>query len=184
MILVADFVRDVSVGALNKLKSLGIEQILMLTGDNEGTARKVASETGVDRYFAELLPADKANMIRELQMQGKVIAMVGDGINDAPALATANIGIAMGGAGTDTAMETADIVLMANILEKLPHAIKLSRQTLKIIKQNIWFSLLVKLTALVLIFPGWLTLWVAVLSDTGAAIIVILNSMRLMRLRA
>ncbi|KGK89070.1 ATPase [Desulfosporosinus sp. HMP52] len=184
MILVADFVRDVSVGALNKLKSLGIEQILMLTGDNEGTARKVASETGVDRYFAELLPADKANMIRELQMQGKVIAMVGDGINDAPALATANIGIAMGGAGTDTAMETADIVLMADNLEKLPHAIKLSRQTLRIIKQNIWFSLLVKLTALVLIFPGWLTLWVAVLSDTGAAIIVILNSMRLMRLRA
>ncbi|MCB8815277.1 heavy metal translocating P-type ATPase [Desulfosporosinus shakirovi] len=183
LILVADFVREVSVRALQRLKHLGIEQILMLTGDNEGTARKVAAETGVDRYFAELLPGDKATMIRALQNQGKVIAMVGDGINDAPALATANIGIAMGGAGTDTAMETADIVLMADNLEKLPHAIKLSRKTLKIIKQNIWFSLLVKLTAILLIFPGWLTLWMAVLSDTGAALIVILNSMRLMRIK-
>ncbi|WP_199242636.1 heavy metal translocating P-type ATPase [Desulfosporosinus fructosivorans] len=183
IILVADYVREVTVTALKKLKEVGIEQIVMLTGDNEGTARKVASETGVDRYFSELLPEDKVNTVKQLQQDYNVVAMVGDGINDAPALATANLGIAMGGAGTDTAMETADIVLMADNLEKLPHTIKLSRRALRIIKQNIWFAILVKLVALVLIFPGWLTLWMAVMSDTGAALIVILNSMRLMRMK-
>ncbi|MHB8076584.1 heavy metal translocating P-type ATPase [Desulfosporosinus fructosivorans] len=183
IILVADYVREVTVTALKKLKDVGIEQIVMLTGDNDGTARKVASETGVDRYFSDLLPEDKVNTVKQLQQDYNVVAMVGDGINDAPALATANIGIAMGGAGTDTAMETADIVLMADNLEKLPHTIKLSRQALRIIKQNIWFAILVKLVALVLIFPGWLTLWMAVMSDTGAALIVIFNSMRLMRMK-
>ena len=184
VILIADSVREVSVKALTKLKSLGVGPIVMLTGDNKGTAKRVASATGVDQYFAELLPEDKVRTVKELQNQGNRVAMVGDGINDAPALATSNIGIAMGGAGTDAAMETADIVLMADNLEKLPHAIKLSRQTLKIIKENIWFALLVKLLALILIFPGWLTLWIAVMSDTGAALIVVLNSMRLMRVKA
>lgn len=183
IILVADFVRDVTLKALNTLKKIGIKEILMLTGDNEGTARKVATETGVDRYIAELLPEDKVNTVKELQNEGKIVAMIGDGINDAPALATANIGIAMGGAGTDTAMETADIILMADNLEKLPYTINLSRQALRIIKQNIWFAIGIKLVALLLIFPGWLTLWIAVLSDTGAALIVTLNSMRLMRIK-
>jgi Cd2+/Zn2+-exporting ATPase len=180
---VADAVRDTSVKALTALHSVGVNQVVMLTGDNEGTAKKVASQTGVNRYFAELLPEDKVTAIKQLQEEGYVVAMVGDGINDAPALATANLGIAMGGAGTDTAMETADIVLMADNLEKLPHTVKLSRKAIRIIKQNIWFSLIVKATALILIFPDLLTLWIAVISDTGAALLVILNSMRLLRVR-
>lgn len=184
VIAVADSIREVTVSALRKLREVGIEETVMLTGDNVGTAQKVAAEAGVTKYVAELLPRDKVNAIKALQAEGKVVAMVGDGINDAPALATANIGIAMGGAGTDTAMETADIVLMADNLERLPHTIQLSRKAIRIIKQNIWFSLIVKLLALVLIFPGYLTLWIAVLSDTGAALIVILNSMRLLRMKS
>ena len=181
LIAVADTIRDITVQSIQKLKQAGVEEMVMLTGDNAGTAKKIAAETGVDRYFAELLPEDKVTAVKKLQNEGKQVAMVGDGINDAPALATADLGIAMGGAGTDTAMETADIVLMADNLEKLPHTISLSRKALDIIKQNIWFSLITKLAALVLIFPGILNLWMAVLSDTGAALIVILNSMRLLR---
>ncbi|GGC77523.1 copper-translocating P-type ATPase [Thalassobacillus devorans] len=181
LIAVADTIRDITVQSIQKLKQVGMREMVMLTGDNEGTAKKIAGETGVDRYFAELLPEDKVSAVKKLQAEGKRVAMVGDGINDAPALATADLGIAMGGAGTDTAMETADIVLMADNLEKLPHTIRLSRKALDIIKQNIWFSLITKLAALVLIFPGILTLWMAVLSDTGAALIVILNSMRLLK---
>lgn len=184
IIAVADAVRDTSVKALTTLRNVGVNQVVMLTGDNEGTAKKVAAETGVNRYFAELLPEDKVSSIKKLQEEGHVVAMVGDGINDAPALATANLGIAMGGAGTDTAMETADIVLMADNLEKLPHTVKLSRKAIRIIKQNIWFSIIVKAAALSLIFPDVLTLWIAVISDTGAALIVILNSMRLLRVRS
>ncbi|QRG67999.1 heavy metal translocating P-type ATPase [Brevibacillus choshinensis] len=184
LIAVADTIRDISVSAIGGLKAAGVDEIVMLTGDNEGTAAKVAKQTGVSRYFAELLPEDKVAAIQKLQQEGKSVAMVGDGINDAPALATADLGIAMGGAGTDTAMETADIVLMADNLEKLPHTVNISRKALRIIQQNIWFSIIVKLAALILIFPGWLTLWLAVLSDTGAALIVILNSMRLLRMKS
>ncbi|BAU28500.1 Cd2+/Zn2+-exporting ATPase [Aneurinibacillus soli] len=183
IIAVADAIRKTTTDALQKLKKIGIHQTVMLTGDNEGTASHIASTAGVDRYFAELLPEDKVAAIKKLQENNHVVAMVGDGINDAPALATANLGIAMGGAGTDTAMETADIILMADNLEKLPHTITLSRKALRIIKQNIWFSLIVKFIALGLIFPGWLTLWLAVISDTGAALIVIANSMRLLRIK-
>ncbi|MGJ9384699.1 heavy metal translocating P-type ATPase [Salipaludibacillus sp. CF4.18] len=183
IISVSDTLRSTAVRALNGLKQVGVKQLVMLTGDNAGTAKLISSETNVNRYFAELLPEDKVDAIKQLQREGHKVAMVGDGINDAPALATADLGIAMGGAGTDTAMETADIVLMADNLEKLPHTIKLSRRALSIIKQNIWFSLSVKFIALVLIFPGWLTLWMAVLSDTGAAIIVILNALRLLKVK-
>ena len=179
-ITVADTVRSTTSHTIQALKNTGIGQIVMLTGDNEGTAKRVASETGVTGYYAELLPDGKVKALKTVQQNGNVVAMVGDGINDAPALATADVGIAMGGAGTDTAMETADVVLMSDNLEKLPYTIQISRRALGIIKQNVWFSLVIKFLALVLIFPGLLTLWGAVMSDTGAAIIVILNSMRLL----
>ncbi|TFB13299.1 cadmium-translocating P-type ATPase [Filobacillus milosensis] len=183
IISVADKIRTTTVKSLKGLKQVGVKQVVMLTGDNEGTAQMISKEANVNRYFAELLPEDKVDAIKQLQKEGHKVAMVGDGINDAPALATSDLGIAMGGAGTDTAMETADIVLMADNLEKLPHTVKLSRKALSIIKQNIWFSLIVKFVALILIFPGWLTLWMAVLSDTGAALIVILNALRLLRVK-
>lgn len=183
VIAVSDVIRETTASALKSLKQSGIKQSVMLTGDNNGTAKVIASEASVDRYFAELLPEDKVDAVKQLQNEGHKVAMVGDGINDAPALATADLGIAMGGAGTDTAMETADIVLMADNLDKLPHTMKLSRKALTIIKQNIWFSIIIKVVALVLIFPGWLTLWMAVLSDTGAALIVILNALRLLKFR-
>ncbi|SET63702.1 Cd2+/Zn2+-exporting ATPase [Oceanobacillus limi] len=183
IISVSDTLRHTTVKALDGLKRVGVNQLVMLTGDNEGTAKMISKETNVNRYFAELLPENKVQAIQQLQREGHKVAMVGDGINDAPALATSDLGIAMGGAGTDTAMETADIVLMADNLEKLPHTVKLSRKALAIIKQNIWFSILIKLIALLLIFPGWLTLWMAVLSDTGAAVIVILNALRLLKVR-
>ncbi|WP_260399522.1 heavy metal translocating P-type ATPase [Peribacillus simplex] len=183
MIAVSDTIRETTSSALKALKQSGVKQTVMLTGDNEGTAKMIASEANVNRYFADLLPEDKVYAIKKLQNEGHKVAMVGDGVNDAPALATADLGIAMGGAGTDTAMETADIVLMADNLDKLPHTMKLSRKALTIIKQNIWFSVIIKVIALALIFPGWLTLWMAVLSDTGAALIVILNALRLLKVK-
>ncbi|MGE1165489.1 heavy metal translocating P-type ATPase [Peribacillus simplex] len=183
IIAVSDTIRETTASALKALKQSGVNQTVMLTGDNEGSAKMIASEANVTRYFADLLPEDKVDAIKKLQNEGHKVAMVGDGINDAPALATADLGIAMGGAGTDTAMETADIVLMADNLDKLPHTMKLSRKALTIIKQNIWFSVIIKVIALVLIFPGWLTLWMAVLSDTGAALIVILNAIRLLKIK-
>jgi len=183
VIAVADAIRPVAVRAVSRLKAAGVRQVIMLTGDNEGTAKNISAKAGVTRYFAELLPEDKVDAVKRMQQERYKIAMVGDGMNDAPALAAADLGIAMGGAGTDTAMETADIVLMADNLEKLPYTIRLSRRALAVIKQNIVFSLAIKIVALALIFPGWLTLWLAVLSDTGAAVIVILNSMRLLALQ-
>src|SRR5699024_5258392 len=131
-ISVSDTIRQTTVKALDGLKQVGVNQLVMLTGDNEGTAKMISSETNINRYFAELLNEDKIDAIKQLQNEGNSVAMVGDGINDAPALATADLGIAMGGAGTDTAMETADIVLMADNLEKMPHTVKLSRKALAI----------------------------------------------------
>ncbi|MCQ9209174.1 heavy metal translocating P-type ATPase [Granulicatella seriolae] len=179
---VADKIRQTSKDAITQLSSVGIRKTVMLTGDNQGAAQKIANEAGVSDVKANLLPEDKVLAIEELKQQ-EVVAMIGDGINDAPALAIADLGIAMGGAGTDTAIETADIVLMADNLEKLPYTIDLSKRALKIIKQNIIFSLVIKLIALVFIFPGWLSLWMAVLSDSGAAVIVTLNALRLAKIK-
>lgn len=183
IISVSDRIRDNSVEAVAKLRRAGIQKIVMLTGDNEGTARAVSRLAGIKDYQANLLPQDKLDAINRLKSGGDKVAMVGDGVNDAPALATAHIGIAMGGAGTDTAIETADIALMADDLSKLPYAIKLSRQALGIIKQNIAFSLFIKAAFIVATFMGAATLWMAVFADTGASLLVTLNGMRLMKVR-
>ncbi len=175
----ADRVRPESRPTVQALHRAGIARVVMLTGDHPETARRIAAALGVDDFTADLLPADKVDAVRTLQGHGAV-GMVGDGINDAPALATADVGFAMGVAGTDTALETADIALMADDLAKLPYTIRLSRKALSIIRQNIAFSLLIKALAITLIFPGWLTLWMAVLADMGASLLVTLNGLRLL----
>lgn len=179
IIAAADRVRPGSREAVAGLAGVGIKKMVMLTGDNRGTARAVAGELGIDDVRADLLPQDKLEAIRELKSMGKA-AMVGDGVNDAPALAAADVGIAMGGAGTDTAIETADIALMADDLSKLPYAIRLSRKALFTIKQNISFSLLIKAVFIAATLAGHATLWMAVFADTGASLLVTLNGMRLM----
>ncbi|MFC4711370.1 heavy metal translocating P-type ATPase [Planococcus dechangensis] len=180
---VADAIREESPAIIEALKDIGIHQTIMLTGDHPATAKAIAAEIGVTDIRAGLMPADKLSAVKELQAKYGRVAMVGDGINDAPALAASDIGIAMGGAGTDAALETADIALMADDLEKLPYTIRLSRKTLRIIKENIIFALALKILALLLIIPGWLTLWIAIFADMGATLLVILNALRLVKVQ-
>jgi len=155
----------------------------MLTGDAAVVAARVADEVGVDEVRAELLPDQKLAVIDELIARHGRVGMVGDGVNDAPALARATVGIAMGAAGSDAAIETADITLMSDDLAKLPFAIGLSRATRRVIIQNIAFALVVKAVFLIATLLGVATLWMAVFADTGAALIVIANGMRLLRYR-
>ncbi|MFD2629069.1 heavy metal translocating P-type ATPase [Oceanobacillus kapialis] len=183
VIAVADEVRDSSKEVVSRLHQIGIKKTIMLTGDNKGTAKAIGDYVGVSDVQAELLPQDKLDYIKQLRSEYGNVGMVGDGINDAPALAASTVGIAMGGAGTDTALETADVALMADDLRKLPFTVKLSRKTLNIIKQNITFALAIKLIALLLVVPGWLTLWIAIISDMGATLLVALNGLRLMRVK-
>lgn len=182
-IAVADAPRPESGAIMQGLRDLGIRHTVMLTGDNPATAESIAKSVNVNEVRAGLLPHEKVKAVLELEQQHGAIAMVGDGVNDAPALAAASVGIAMGGAGTDVALETADIVLMADDLSKLPFLVRLSRGTLRVIRQNIAIALGLKLLALLLVFPGWLTLWLAIVADMGATIIVTLNGMRLLRVR-
>ncbi|KUO50351.1 MAG: hypothetical protein APF76_11630 [Desulfitibacter sp. BRH_c19] len=174
-----DSIRDEAKVTVRQLKELGLSNVIMLTGDNQQTSGQVAKEVGID-YQAELLPQEKLDYIKKMKKSGKV-AMVGDGINDAPALAAADIGIAMGTIGTDTAIETADIALMADDLSKVPYVVKLSKRTTTIIKENIIFSLVIKAVFIGLALTGNATLWMAIFADTGAALLVIINGMRLMK---
>ncbi|KXH80927.1 heavy metal translocating P-type ATPase [Sporosarcina sp. HYO08] len=183
LIAVADPVRAESKTVIDKLKKIGIQHIVMLTGDHPITAQAIAKRLGISDVRASLLPEQKLDAIKQLNGQYGRVAMVGDGVNDAPALAAASIGIAMGGAGTDAALETADIALMADDLEQLPYTMKVSRKTLRIIKENIAFALGLKIIALLLIIPGWLTLWIAIFADMGATLLVVLNSLRLLRIQ-
>jgi Zn2+/Cd2+-exporting ATPase len=178
---IMDRVRGNSAAAVKGLHGAGISHLVMLTGDSESTAKIIAGKTGVDEYYAGLLPQDKVGRITELKGKYGPVAMVGDGVNDAPALAEANIGIAMGATGSDTAIETADIALMSNDLTRLEYLIRLGRRTMGIIWQNVTFSLVIKLAFIALTLIGITNLWLAMFADTGAAIIVILNGMRLLR---
>ncbi len=181
LIAIADFVRPEAAAAIADLRSLGVEHIVMLTGDNEQTAQNIAQAVGVDQVYAQLLPEDKLHIIRRLQQQYKTVAMVGDGINDAPALAQASVGIAMGGAGSDVALETADIILMADRLEKIAVAKRLGKRAQTTVKQNIAFALSFIILLLVGNFLGGINLPIGVIGHEGSTVLVTLSGLRLLR---
>ncbi len=184
LLAVADRERDGAKVTVAALRRLGIRHIVMLTGDHEATARTVAQRLALDEYHAGLLPEQKVTAIRELRAQLGPVAMVGDGVNDAPALAAANVGIAMGAAGSDVALETADVALMADDLRCLPYLFRLSRRSGAVIRQNIVASIAIKFSLAAGTLPGWVTLITAVLvGDMGASLAVTGNALRLARLK-
>jgi Cd2+/Zn2+-exporting ATPase len=187
VIAIADVIRPNAAEMVKQLKSLGVKRVVMLTGDNQRVARAVAKQVGVDAFYADLLPEDKVSQIKALRIdeQGKpqIVAMVGDGVNDAPALASATMGIAMGAAGTDVALETADIVLMADDLRNIPYAISLSRQARKIVIQNLVFAISVIIVLVISALGFRLALPLGVVGHEGSTVIVVLNGLRLLGFR-
>ncbi|MEG3836154.1 heavy metal translocating P-type ATPase [Microcoleus sp. Z1_C3] len=181
IIAVADTIRPEAAATVKHLQKLGVEHIIMLSGDNEQTAQHIARQLGIKEVYAELLPEDKVQAIKQLQTQYQTVAMVGDGINDAPALAQASVGIAMGISGSDVALETADIVLMADKLEQLAKAISLGRRAQKIVKQNIVFALSCIILLLAANFLGNITMPLGVIGHEGSTVIVTLSGLRLLR---
>jgi Cd2+/Zn2+-exporting ATPase len=181
LIAVADDVRPEAPEVARRLRSLGIGHLVMLTGDNERVAAAVARHATLTEFRARLLPEQKSAAVAELRHALGTIAMVGDGINDAPALAAADLGIAMGAAGSDTALETADVALMAPNLHALPGFFALGRRTVSIIKANVAFSVVTKVVVLALAVFGYAPLWLAVFADTGVSLLVTLNGLRLLR---
>lgn len=179
-IAVADKLRDNAAKTVAALRAAGVGRVVMLTGDNQGTANAIAQATGVDEALAELLPEDKVAAIERLAREHGPIAMIGDGVNDAPALARADLGIAMGAAGTDAAIETADVALMNDDLSRLPWLFAHSRRTLRIIRFNIYLSLTVKAVFVILTFAGAASLWGAIAADTGVSLLVVTNALRLL----
>ena len=176
---VVDKIRDNAQDVIKDLKEQGVKTI-MLTGDNKLAANKVANEIGLDYVYSNLLPEDKLNILDTIRNKFGDVAMVGDGINDAPALARANIGIAMGAAGSDVAIETADVALMQDDISKLPYLFSLSQKTMNIIKQNITLAIFVKLLFVILAILGLITLMMSVgIGDLGLTLVVILNSFRI-----
>ena len=185
-IVISDVLKDNSKKAISSLKKSGIDKTVMLTGDSKETAKRVAENLGLDEYHAELLPADKVEWVEKLlgeKSPEKKLAFVGDGINDAPVLSRADIGIAMGALGSDAAIEAADIVLMDDDPSKIALARKISVHTLKIVKENIWFALIVKAVCLVLGALGIANMWIAIFADVGVMVIAVLNAIRALKLK-
>ena len=184
-IVIADELKEDSVKAIRDLKDAGIRQTVMLTGDSKSIGEGVAKEIGLDRAYTDLLPADKVQRVEELlkekSQRGK-LAFVGDGINDAPVLARADIGIAMGGLGSDAAIEASDIVIMTDEPSKIATAIRISKKTLRIVQQNIALALLVKAAVLILGAVGIASMWAAVFADVGVAVLAILNAIRMLNI--
>ena len=182
-ILISDKIKDDSVKCIELIKTNGIKQTIMLTGDKKEIAENISKKLGIDKVHSELLPDEKVKKMEELlknKTQNKKIAFVGDGINDAPVLALADIGIAMGGLGSDSAIEAADIVIMTDEPSKISIAIKISKKTMKIVRENIIFAITIKIIVLILSALGIATMWEAVFADVGVAIIAILNSLRML----
>ncbi|MEZ7714803.1 cation-translocating P-type ATPase [Micrococcus luteus] len=181
VLAVADTVRPEAAGMIRQLHRIGVREVVMLTGDQAGVAHAVARQVGVDRVKAGLLPEDKLDAITAMQAEGRVVAMVGDGVNDAPALASADIGVAMGAAGSAVAIETADIALMGDRLERLPQALGLARRTVRVMRQNIAISLVTVVALLAGVFIGGVTMAVGMLVHEASVLLVIVNAMRLLR---
>ncbi|MBS4007271.1 MAG: cadmium-translocating P-type ATPase [Clostridium sp.] len=179
-LFVSDTLRDEGLAVISALRGKGIDKIAMLTGDREGAAKPLGKKLGIVDVFAGLLPEEKEEAVHKMRQDYGKVAMVGDGINDAPALASANVGIVMGAAGSPTALESADIALLGDALEKLPFLIDLSRKTVKVVRQNIALALLMKGLVIMLALHGSLTLWLAILADMGVSLLVTMNGMRLL----
>lgn len=183
-IVINDNVKEDSASAISELKQLGVERTVMLSGDREAVAKSVAGQVGIDEFHAELLPADKVDHVRGMidhEAQGKSLAFVGDGINDAPVLKLADVGIAMGGLGSDAAIEAADVVLMDDKPTKVATAIRIARRTIRIAHQNVWFAIGVKVAVLALATMGLGTMWMAVFADVGVTVLAVFNAMRALR---
>ena len=179
----ADALRPDAPGVVADLKAAGVERVIMLTGDNQRVAERIAAAVGIDEVFADLMPEDKVAVVRHVRDHYGPVAMVGDGVNDAPALAAATIGIAMGAAGTDVALETADIVLMADDLKNIPYVIRLSRATRRTLIVNLTFALFMIALMLTAIFVRDLPLPLAVIGHEGGTVLVSLNGLRLLGYR-
>jgi Cd2+/Zn2+-exporting ATPase len=180
IISIADTLREGAREAIDKIREQGVSEIWMLTGDSVLVADRIGRELGI-RYEAKLLPEEKVMRVKEWKKQGQVVAMVGDGVNDAPALAAADIGIAMGAVGTDVAIETADIALMADDLGKIPTVVRLSRKALRVIKENLIFALVFNTIMVILSAEGWVTMILGAVMHQASSLLVILSSMRLLR---
>jgi Cd2+/Zn2+-exporting ATPase len=181
ILAIGDTMRPEVPEALKMLHAIGLEKVVMLSGDNQRTASAIAKQAGIDEARGDLMPDQKVEHIKELVKTYQYVGMIGDGVNDAPALAVASVGIAMGAVGSDTAIETADMALMNDDLRKLADAIAVGRRTVRIIQFNVWFAIAIKALFLVLAFTGHTSLWLAILADTGATLLVIANALRLMR---